>query len=276
MMWDIPLRAAAVAGLLALAACASTSAPDPAGDAAKAPPPAVVPRAAEAALAPKDPIDALTLEIDKARETGRWRDGELVIDRVPPALIPAYLRWFEPRARDFPPLWIYASARKFAEGREYVKAAFWYFAARERHLRQVRRCRDTTVRDQIVWADAAFESLRRVLGKQPELTRYAAKHAFAWLDLNPDTEAGLLDACLSGTAGAERAKDSRLVPVVRDGRQIYVLTPPPVKDKAKWLIPAAEVYEPRIWSRILMKQDIAKILDEPAEEPPVEQPTPLR
>ena len=282
-MTGILLRwAAMLAGVCALAACASLTAPSPQGlrgdgtpsDAALA---AVSTADETAELTPKDPIDALTLRLAKARETGRWRDGELVIDDVPAALIPDYANWFVPRARDFPPLWIYASARKLAQGGDYVKAVYWYIVARERHLRQLRHCRDVTAQQQIIWADAAFTDLRQVMAKNPDLTRYAEKHAFAWLDLNPDTDAGLLDACLSGVKGQDRYTGATLVPETRHGKKIFVLTPPPVKDAAKWLIPAKDIYEPRIWSRILMKRDIAKILGENLDqEPPLHELTPLR
>ena len=43
-----------------------------------------------------------------------------------------------------------------------------------------------------------------------------------------------------------------------------------------WVVPVTEIYEIRIWSRILMKQDVAKILGEPEQEPPTPTVTPLR
>lgn len=223
------------------------------------------------AEAPGEPLDPFALDIDKARETENWLEGELAIGKVPVALVPDYIKWFEPRARDFPPLWLYASARKLEEGSSYVKAAFWYLAARERHLRHLRRCRDETAREALIWADAAFESLRRLMAENREITEYAAKHAFAWLDIYPDTDAGLLLTCSMGAG-----QGGALVPAERGGRKVFILTPPTVSDPAKWLIPAAEVNEPRIWSRILMKKEVAKILGEPEDLPPLEVQTPLR
>ncbi|MEQ9360598.1 MAG: hypothetical protein RLO05_02745 [Rhodospirillales bacterium] len=110
------------------------------------------------------------------------------------------------------------------------------------------------------------------------MTRYAAKHAFAWLDLHADTDDGLLEACLRGKAGAERAKDGRLIPVEGAGGQgkTFRLVPPPVDDPADWIVPAADIHDIRTWSRILMKQDVAKILGEPDVEPPTPTITPLR
>jgi len=218
-----------------------------------------------------EPLDAHALEIDKARETENWAEGERAIQRVPTALAADYTKWFEPRAREFPPLWLYASARKMEEGGNVVKAAFWYLAARERHMRHLRRCRDETAREALIWADAAFEHLRRVMAENREITEYAAKHAFAWLDIHPDTDAGLLLSCTLGTG-----EGSTLVPTERNGRKVFILAPPRVADTAKWLIPEAEIHEPRIWSRILMKKEVARILGEPEDLPPLEIPTPLR
>tara|TARA_R110002073_G_scaffold68894_7_gene171050 strand:+ start:892 stop:1683 length:792 start_codon:yes stop_codon:yes gene_type:complete len=228
--------------------------------------------------APADPLDAYTFEIDKARETGRWSEGEHWIAQVPAKLIEDYRRWFEPQAHYFPPLWIYASARKLEQGGDALKAAYWYIAARERQIRQLRRCRDDSAKEQLIWADGAFADLRREMGRHEELTRYAAKHAFAWLDLHADTDDGLLEACLRGKAGAERAKDGRLIPVEGAGGQgkTFRLVPPPVDDPADWIVPAADIHDIRTWSRILMKQDVAKILGEPDVEPPTPTITPLR
>ncbi|PIW26919.1 MAG: hypothetical protein COW30_12570 [Rhodospirillales bacterium CG15_BIG_FIL_POST_REV_8_21_14_020_66_15] len=227
---------------------------------------------------PADPLDAYTFRIDKARESGAWTEGEEWIARIPPALIDDYRRWFEPRAHRFPPLWIYASARRLQEDGAYVKAAYWYVAARERQIRQLRRCRDDSAKEQLIWADAGFADLRAEMGRHPELTRYAAKHAFAWLDLHEDPEAGLLAACLRGQAGAERAKDGRLVPVDGTGGRgrAFRLVPPPVENPADWIIPESEIHDIRTWSRILMKKDVASILGEPEELPPVSTLTPLR
>ncbi|MEQ9574462.1 MAG: hypothetical protein RLN77_02695, partial [Rhodospirillales bacterium] len=126
--------------------------------------------------APADPLDAYTFEIDKARETGRWSEGEHWIAQVPAKLIEDYRRWFEPQAHYFPPLWIYASARKLEQGGDALKAAYWYIAARERQIRQLRRCRDDSAKEQLIWADGAFADLRREMGRHEEMTRYAAKH----------------------------------------------------------------------------------------------------
>ena len=230
------------------------------------------------AKAVADPLDAYTFQIDKARETGQWSEGEHWIAQVPAQLIDDYRRWFEPQAHYFPPLWIYASARKLEQGGDALKAAYWYIAARERQIRQLRRCRDDSAKEQLIWADGAFADLRREMGRHEEMTRYAAKHAFTWLDLHADTDDGLLQACLRGKAGAERAKDGKLIPVEGTGGQgkTFRLMPPPVNDPADWIVPAAEIHDIRTWSRILMKQDVAKILGEPEEEPPTPTLSPLR
>ena len=159
-----------------------------------------------------------------------------------------------------------------------MKAAYWYIAARERQIRQLRRCRDDSAKEQLIWADGAFADLRREMGRHEELTRYAAKHAFTWLDRHADTDDGLLQACLRGKAGAERARDGKLIPVEGTGGQgkIFRLIPPPVENPADWIIPAAEIHDIRTWSRILMKQDVARILGEPEVEPPTPTITPLR
>ena len=229
---------------------------------------------------PADPLDVYTFQIDKARETGAWIEGEQWIGKVPAKLIDDYRRWFEPQAQHFPPLWIYASARKFQDGGDYLKAAYWYIAARERQIRQLRRCRDDSAKEQLIWADGAFATLRAEMGRNPDLTRYAAKHSFTWLDLHQDTDAGLLAACLRGAAGAERsAKKGRLVPIDGGGegkRKAFRLITPPVDNPADWVVPVTEIYEIRTWSRILMKQDVAKILGEPEQEPPTPTVTPLR
>lgn len=226
--------------------------------------------------APADPLDAYTFEIDKARETGAWADGEQWIARVPAKLVDDYRRWFEPQAHYFPPLWIYASARKFEEGGDALKAAYWYVAARERQIRQLRRCRDDSAKEQLIWADAAFAGLRREMGRHENLTRYAAKHAFTWLDLHEDTEDGLLAACLRGKAGAARAKEGELIPVEGAQGRTFRLVAPPIDNPEEWIIPVAELHDIRTWSRILMKKDLAKILGEPEEVPPTPTITPLR
>ena len=245
--------------------------------------PLVLAVAALAALpaAPRsdDPLDAYTFQIDKARETGEWALGERWIAAVPPKMLDDYRRWFEGRARTFPPLWIYASARRIQDTGDYLKAAFWYVVARERQLRQLRRCTDETAKEQLTWYDGAFALLRQEMKDNPELTRYAAKHAFAWLDLHEDTENGLLAACLRGEKGAARGDAGGwiLTPLADRGeRKVFVLTPPPVDDPAPWLIPAADIHEIRTWSRIVMKQEVAKILGEPEELPPTPTVTPLR
>tara|TARA_R110000772_G_scaffold49123_8_gene112998 strand:- start:17739 stop:18530 length:792 start_codon:yes stop_codon:yes gene_type:complete len=230
------------------------------------------------AKAPADPLDVYTFQIDKARETSRWSEGEQWIAQVPPNLIEDYRRWFEPQAHYFPPLWLYASARKLEQDGNELKAAYWYIAARERQIRQLRHCRDDSAKEQLIWADGAFAGLRREMGRHEEMTRYAAKHAFAWLDLHADTDDGLLEACLRGKAGAERAKDGKLIPIESAGGQgkTFRLMPPPVENPADWVVPAAEIHDIRTWSRILMKQDVAKILGEPEAEPPTPTITPLR
>jgi hypothetical protein len=237
---------------------------------------------------PADPLDAYTFQIDKARETEQWAVGEHWIASVPPELTDAYRRWFEPQAQYFPPLWIYASAAKLQQQGNYLKAAYWYIAARERQIRQLRRCKDDSAKEQLIWADGAFANLRTEMSKSPELTRYAAKHAFAWLDLHPDTEAGLLDACLRGKAGAERARGGELVPIDGagpgtgsgagdgDGGKAFRLVPPPVANPDDWILPLHVLHDIRTWSRILMKQEVASILNEPDAPPPSRTITPLR
>ncbi|HAD87744.1 MAG TPA: hypothetical protein DCG48_10315 [Rhodospirillaceae bacterium] len=226
-----------------------------------------------------DPLDVYTFQIDKARESGKWAIGEQWIAAVPAKMLGEYRRWFEGRAETFPPLWIYASARRMQETGNYLKAAFWYLVARERQIRQLRRCRDETAKEQLTWFDAAFALLRQEMKDNPELTRYAAKHAFAWLDLHEDTDNGLLAACLRGEKGTTRGEreDWTLTPVAaRGGRRAFVLTLPPADDPAEWVTPVEGIHQIRTWSRILMKQDVAKILGEPQDAPPTPTVTPLR
>ncbi|MEQ8228349.1 MAG: hypothetical protein RIA64_09720 [Rhodospirillales bacterium] len=225
---------------------------------------------------PTDPLDAYTFQIDKARETGQWDLGEEWIASLPPGLIDDYRRWFEPQAQYFPPLWIYASAYKLQQGGKYLKAVFWYLAARERQIRQLRRCTDDSAKEQLIWADGAFAGLREEMRGNPELTRYAAKHAFAWLDLHEDTEAGLLEACLRGTLGVQQAKGGKLIPIDGTAKKTFRLVSPPVENPADWVVPAQAIHDIRTWSRILMKKEVARILGEPDELPPTPTLSPLR
>ena len=261
-MIRIRIVSVAVVAALLLSACVQLTPVRRVGDLPKQPPP--------------DPLDKYTLEIAKARETGQWAIGEEWIAAVPPELLNDYRRWFEPQAHYFPPLWIYASARRLQEQGNYLKAAFWYIAARERQIRQLRRCTDDSAKEQLIWADGAFANLRTEMARHPELTRYSAKHAYAWLDLHEDTEAGLLEACLRGKAGVEQAKGGTLIPVQGGTEKTFRLLPPPVTDPGEWIIPAESIHDIRTWSRILMKKEVAAILGEPKDVPPTPTITPLR
>ncbi len=223
-----------------------------------------------------DPLQATFRDIEISQSRADWRAGEISISRVPPRRADQFARWFEPRAQTFPPIWVYAAARKLQQGGDYLKAARWYLIGRERHMRHLRRCRDDTAKEQLTWADASFANLRTEMGRNPELTRYVAKHGFAWLDLNRDTEDGLLASCLWGAQGSQRASRGTLVPVDRDGKRVFVLTPPPVADPGNWILPAGEIHQIRTWSRILMKQEVRKILGEPDDLPPTPTTMPLR
>lgn len=221
-------------------------------------------------------FERTTLNIEKSLARRTWQEGEYWIDQIAAGRSAEFAGWFEPRAQDFPPLWIYAAARKFQQGGNYLKAAYWYIAGRERHIRHLRRCRDDTAKEQLIWADGAFAGLRTEMGRNPDMTRYAAKHGFAWLDLNRDTDLGLLESCQWGERGIARARRGTLVETKRAGGTVFVLSPPPIQNPANWIIPAGEIHQIRTWSRILMKQELAKILGDPKEEPPTPTVMPLR
>ncbi|MEK9672654.1 MAG: hypothetical protein VW268_09135 [Rhodospirillaceae bacterium] len=228
------------------------------------------------AKAGRDPLYAVTERIEMSREREEWLEGEYWINQVKLNRTRDFAIWFEPRAHTFPPLWIYAAARKMEAAGNSVKAAFWYIVARERHVRHLRRCRDHTAVWQLTWADAAFARLRIEMQRSPELTRYAAKHGFAWLDLHRDTEMGLIESCTWGEKGLARVSQGTMARLERAGGTVFKLIPPPINNPADWIVPENEIHEIRIWSRIMMKQEVAKLLGEPEQVPPTATVTPLR
>lgn len=213
---------------------------------------------------PQTELDILIDRVDAFARGGVWPEGERLILNLEDGQVGDFIPWFEQRAEDYPPTWLYAFAKRLEQTGRYTKAVRWYVTARERHLIHLNRCLDPSVKPQrLQEVDETFEDLHRVMPEQPELSYYAIRRAFAWQDSERDTVADLLEECASGNRGQDRWEQSVLRVKNPDKPNVFELVPPPIRNPYYWIKEDETFVEIRFDARDEIKENLTWLLKVP-------------